>query len=1124
MLRIRTESGTELSTTPSHPLFVARNDGWRPVRAEDLSEGTEIASYRSIATDGGEAAVPEGRSSCGSPGEAVTGERIETIERVEPEDEWVYDLEVADTHSYVSNGIVSHNSQLLQYVQKISPRSVYTSGKGASSAGLTAAAIKDDFGDGQQWSLEAGALVLADRGIAAVDELDKMRCVTGDTLVQCGDDGLRRIREVAEEAAETGTVEPIENGRTVRDVELTVHTMADDGRIVRRPVTAVHEYEAPDDLREVTLESGESVVTTPDHPFFVLEGGERAERPADGLEAGDWVYVPREIPTAETDGGEVVADPSAAAADDPGRPDGDAGLTPAHGAVLGYVAGDGNVFYDRTQGCYGIRFTNAEEQLLADFERACRTVFDAEPTRPPSERRENGVETVRLTGKEFVDELLAAGLNLETYDGKRIPEGVATGSRATKAAFVRALADSEGHVDGQKVAIVSSSRDLLLGTKAMLLEFGITTQLRTDEREGRRDVYELVVTSEPSLTAFEEHVGFTLDRKQAALEAAVAAADGDRTILDVVPDCGDLLAEARDSLRLYQRECGLVDATYCNFENGDANVSLHRAATVLDRFEERRRRAERDAAALEEPSSWDELSAIKERYHVSQAELADGTDVSQWRVSTDWGEDPDLRRTVRHRLREVVSAVAETDLRRLRELVRGDVKWRRVSAVEPAEPSTDDDRIPVLEERIAALLGLHDGEDVLERARELVDRDADPGSFAELRAELDRWGIPLADVAEEMGVDQSTVSRWFRGVTDGEGFDAVREASLRLIDERRSTVADRLEEIDRRRRPKVYDLTVEGTHNFVANGTIIHNSEDRSAMHQALEQQEVSISKAGINATLKSRCALLGAANPKYGRFDQYEPIGEQIDLEPALISRFDLIFIVTDQPDEEEDRRLADHILTTNYAGELNTQREEMTSPDVSREEVESFTREVDPEIDPDLFRKYVAYAKQTCHPRMTEPAREAIKEFYTDLRAKGTDEDAPVPVTARKLEAIVRLAEASARIRLSDEVTRADADRVIEIVRSCLQDVGVDPETGEFDADVVEAGTSKSQRDRIKNIRQLIEDVEDEYDGGAPIDVVLDRAEEIGMDRSKAEHEIDKLKQKGELYQPNTDHLRTT
>jgi replicative DNA helicase Mcm len=308
----------------------------------------------------------------------------------------------------------------------------------------------------------------------------------------------------------------------------------------------------------------------------------------------------------------------------------------------------------------------------------------------------------------------------------------------------------------------------------------------------------------------------------------------------------------------------------------------------------------------------------------------------------------------------------------------------------------------------------------------------------------------------------------------------------------------------------VYDVTVEPTNTFVSQGVVLHNS--------------ISISKAGINATLKSRCSLLGAANPKYGRFDQYEPIGEQIDLEPALISRFDLIFTVTDKPDEEEDRRLADHILTTNYAGELNTQREEMTSPDVSRDEVESFTDEVDPDIDPTLFRKYVAYAKQTCHPRMTEPAREAIKDFYTDLRAKGTDEDAPVPVTARQLEAIVRLAEASARVRLSDRVTEEDADRVIELVRSCLQDVGVDPESGEFDADVVETGTSKSQRDRIKNIKGLIADIEEEYEDGAPVDVVLDRADEIGLDPDKADHEIEKLKQKGEVYEPSTDHIRTT
>jgi len=388
----------------------------------------------------------------------------------------------------------------------------------------------------------------------------------------------------------------------------------------------------------------------------------------------------------------------------------------------------------------------------------------------------------------------------------------------------------------------------------------------------------------------------------------------------------------------------------------------------------------------------------------------------------------------------------------------------------------------------------------------------------------------------------------------------------------------------------VYDLEIEGTHNYLTNGVVSHNSQmisyikniaprsvytsgkgsssagltaaavrddfgdgqqwtleagalvladlgiaavdeldkmdadDRSAMHQALEQQEISINKAGINATLKSRCSLLGAANPKYGRFDQFEPIGEQIDLEPALISRFDLIFTVTDKPDEEEDRNLASHIIQTNYAGELHTHRTENPASDYSQEEVEAVTDEVAPTIEPELLRKYVAYAKTNCFPTMTEEAKATIEDFYVDLRVKGTDEDAAVPVTARKLEALVRLSEASARIRLSDTVEEADAERATSIARYCMEQIGVDPETGEFDADVVETGTSKSQRDRIQNLKGIIGDIEDEYDEGAPVDVVVERAEEVGIDEGKAEHEIEKLKQKGEVYEPRTDHLRTT
>ncbi|MEF8775489.1 MAG: LAGLIDADG family homing endonuclease [Haloarculaceae archaeon] len=618
----------------------------------------------------------------------VRWDRIDTIERVEADDDWVYDLEVAGTHNYVAEGLVSHNSQLLQYIRHIAPRSVYTSGKGTSSAGLTAAAVRDDFAEGQQWSLEAGALVLADRGIAAVDELDKMRCITGDSLVTLGDGRVERIEQLAHEAAETGDIEQLSNGRTIRDVDLSAWTMTDDGSLTRRLVTAIHEYEAPGDLTRVRLATGESVTATPDHPFFVFEDGERIEREAAELEPGDRVPVPRSMPPAKSDGG-VGATPDQ-------RPRGD-----------------------------------------------------------------------------------------------------------------------------------------------------------------------LPSSGEP-----------------AALEGLA----GDRP--EVRADSGP---------------------------------------------------------------------------------------------------------------------------------VRPDVELRQV---------------------------------------------------------------------ESAGV----------------------------------------EEIEAGQTATVYDLTVEETHNFVANGMVVHNSEDQSAMHEALEQQSISISKAGINATLKARCSLLGAANPTYGRFDQYEPIGEQIDLEPALISRFDLIFTVTDNPDEAKDAELAEHILRSNYAGELHTHRQQTTNSNHDAEEVAAVTDTVAPTIEPELLRKYIAFAKRTCFPTMSEEAKQVIQDFYVDLRAKGTAEDAPVPVTARKLEALVRLAEASARVRLSDTVAVEDAERATDIVEATLRDIGMDPETDQFDADVVETGTSKSQRDRIKNLKGLVADIEDEYDEGAPVGVVLERAEEVGMDTAKAEHEIEQLKQKGEVYEPRTDYLRTT
>jgi len=1032
-----------------------------------------------------------------------------------------------DLHMLLIGDPGTGKSQMISYVENIAPRSVYTSGKGSSAAGLTAAAVRDDFGDGQQWSLEAGALVLADKGIAAVDELDKMDCVTGDTLVSLADGRVERIDELAREAAEDGEIEELSNGRHIRDVDLDVWTMDEDGRLAERPVSAVHEYEAPSELTRVTMETGESLTATADHPFFVLDEGERVEREAAALDDGDWVYVPREIPTKATDGAGAVA---ATGADHDGITDRELvsdseSVDTAMASVLGYLSGDGNVYYDRDEGVYGVRFTNTDDELLADFERAARAAFDAKPVRPPSEKRDGGTETVRVTGKEYADTVLDAGMNLGRYDEKCFPTAVSAGSRAAKTAFVRALADSEGHVDESagNVRIASASRDLLRGTRNLLLQFGVSSQLQHRERDGGRDVYYLTVTDADSLAAFRRYVGFTATRKAGALDRVVDAADGDRTIVDVIPEIDDVLARSRDSLRLHQSECGLNAVTYHDFENKNANVSLHRAARILTAFEDRRETASEDRQRLDGEPVWKMLSDLRDRYHVSQSELADGTALSQQQIAREWGEDDEVRQTVTERLREILTKVAETDLGDLREFVHGDVKWRRVESVETVPPESTEHRGEVLRQRLADVI---EGpvETVEERARELLDRGPIGETRAELSAALDAYGISQADVASRLDVSQATVSRWLSGAVETDRVGDLREAVVEEVDAVKEELRSTLSRIEDGERPRVYDLTVDETHNFVANGLVVHNSSDRSAMHEGLEQQKISVSKAGINATLKARCSLLGAANPKYGRFDQYEPIGEQIDLEPALISRFDLIFTVTDSPDPEHDSRLAKHIIKTNYAGELNTQREELASSEFTSEQVAEVTEEVAPEIDAELLRKYIAHAKRSCFPTMTEEAKELIEEFYVDLRSKGADEDAPVPVTARKLEAMVRLSEASARVRLSDTVEREDADRATDIVESCLKDIGVDPETGQFDADVVETGTSKSQRDRIKNIKGLIADIEEEYQEGAPVEEVLDRAGEIGMDPGKAEQEIEKLRTKGEVYEPQQGHLRTT
>jgi replicative DNA helicase Mcm len=279
------------------------------------------------------------------------------------------------------------------------------------------------------------------------------------------------------------------------------------------------------------------------------------------------------------------------------------------------------------------------------------------------------------------------------------------------------------------------------------------------------------------------------------------------------------------------------------------------------------------------------------------------------------------------------------------------------------------------------------------------------------------------------------------------------------------------------------------------------SDDDRAAMHEGLEQQTISISKANIQATLRCETTVLAAANPKFGRFDPYETIAKQIDLPPTLINRFDLIFTIKDLPNEEKDSQMASFILEMHKSSE---------------------TKNAD--IDTDMLRKYLVYCRQKAKPKLTDSAIQELKEYYIKMRGSGSSEGGSVksiPISARQLEALVRLAEASAKIRLSDKVTKKDAKDAVALLHYCLEQVGLDPETGKIDIDRITTGITSSERGKIITVRELIAELEEKVGKAVPISDVIAAAAEKGLSNDDVDEAIEKLKRSGDIFQPRKDSV---
>jgi replicative DNA helicase Mcm len=220
-------------------------------------------------------------------------------------------------------------------------------------------------------------------------------------------------------------------------------------------------------------------------------------------------------------------------------------------------------------------------------------------------------------------------------------------------------------------------------------------------------------------------------------------------------------------------------------------------------------------------------------------------------------------------------------------------------------------------------------------------------------------------------------------------------------------------------------------------------AEDRSALHEVMEQQTCSVAKGGIVATLNARTSILSAANPTYGKYDPFKNITENVNLPIPLLTRFDLIYVIRDTAEKEKDNRIARHILEIHQYAEHAAQ----------------------PAISIDLFSKYLSFSKQI-EPNLTTDAIDIIRNYYMKMR--NVDSEGMITVTPRQLEALVRLSTARARLLLRDRVESEDAERAIYLVQRMLETAGVDVNTGKVDFGVIH-GKPHSEVSKLKMFMEI-------------------------------------------------------
>ncbi|KAI3754135.1 hypothetical protein L1987_53913 [Smallanthus sonchifolius] len=265
----------------------------------------------------------------------------------------------------------------------------------------------------------------------------------------------------------------------------------------------------------------------------------------------------------------------------------------------------------------------------------------------------------------------------------------------------------------------------------------------------------------------------------------------------------------------------------------------------------------------------------------------------------------------------------------------------------------------------------------------------------------------------------------------------------------------------------------------------------RSMLHEVMEQQTVSIAKAGIIASLNARTSVLACANPSGSRYNPRLSVIDNIHLPPTLLSRFDLIYLILDKADEQTDRRLAKHIVALHFE-----------NPENSEQNV----------IDLPTLIAYLSYARKNIHPQLSKEAAEELKRGYVEMRRRGNfpgSSKKVITATPRQIESVIRLSEALARIRFSKSVDKKDVLEAFRLLEVALQQSATDHATGTIDMDLITTGVSASERMRRDNLVGLTRNIiMDKLQLGGPSIRMLELLEELKKQSINAELHLTDLR----------------